>query len=208
MKKILVLMLCLLLCLAQTVSASAATVRPIPPAVSLSHLEGMELPVDIDWVGEWKARVTVYAYDAFSAEDLAGLQAGDSIVISGRTENVISVRWEGDILQINENAENCYIFSDEYGSGSYECMDGYFHTARSPIGEIVIDPNNFFSCLDYLDTVNMCHREPPLVYSPQDLIEVLKTDSIGFRNNFTQALFDANNLPRVIYRYYSAIESY
>ena len=60
----------------------------------------------------------------------------------------------------------------------------------------------------YLDLVNMCYRDSPFVYSSSDFINLLKTDKAGFRKNYTYALFDANSMPQVIYRYYSAIESY
>jgi len=83
-----------------------------------------------------------------------------------------------------------------------------YHTAYSVIGTLIIDPNINFTCLDYLDPVNMCSRDTPLVYSNYDFYQVLKMDPVGFRMNYTFALFDAKNLPQIIYRYYSAIESY
>lgn len=194
--------------LTATISASAATIYPLPSSVSINQLGGLELPVDVVWDRGWEAKMTVYAYDSFSSRDLHNLRAGDSIVISGRHEYVYSVNWDGDMLWINDNYENCYSFYDEYGTGAYTCMDGYYHTASSAIGVIIIDPNVRFSCLDYLDLVNMCYRDPPFVYSSSDFINLLKTDKAGFRKNYTYALFDANSMPQVIYRYYSAIESY
>ena len=208
MKKAPLFLICLLLCSALAVSASAATVYPLPSSISIGNLRGQELPVDITWEGGWEARMTIYAQDFYSASDLAGLRVGDSILIEGRLESVRSIVREGDSLMINETAENCYSFYDEYGNGTFSCTDSYFHTTSSVIGALVIDPNIRFTCLDYLDRENMSYRDPPLVYSPNEFIEVLKTDRTGFRSNFTYALFDADNLPKMIYRYYSAIESY
>lgn len=209
MKKLIRLFLTLLCCIIViTASASASTIYPLPSSVSLNKLGGLELPVDIVWDSGWEAKMTIYAYDSYSRTDLYGLRAGDSIVISGRREYVYSANWEGDMLWINNNHENCYSFYDEYGTGVYTCMDAYYHTGSSAIGVIIIDPNIRFTCLDYLDYANMCSRDNPKVYASNDFIKMLKTDRAGFRKNYSYALFDANNLPQVIYRYYSAIETY
>ena len=204
----LICFLCILLCKALISSASAATIYPMPSSVNLAHLEGKELPVDITWESEYEARMTIYGQDFYSKQELANVRVGDQILISGKLHNVLSANWAGDSLQINENAENCFAFFDESGTGAYTCMDGYYHTAASVIGALIIDPNIRFTCLDYLDAVYMCSRDTPLVYSNYDFFQVLKTDPTGFRMNYTYALFDANNLPQIIYRYYSAIESY
>ena len=208
MKKAAISLLLVILFTALAVSSSAATIYPMQNSVSIGHLQGLELPVDISWEGGWEARVTIYSYDLYSGSDLSRIRPGDSIMIDGRLENVITVEWDGNMLWINGNFENSWSFYDETGNGSYTCMDGYYHTASSAIGVVIIDPNVRYTCQDYLDLANDCYRDSPLVYSPNEFIEVLKKDGSHFRKHYTFALFNMDNMPQVIYRYYSAIESY
>ena len=208
MKKAAISLLLIILFTALAISASAATIYPMQNSVSIGRLQGLELPVDISWEGGWEARVTIYSYDLYSGSDLSRIRPGDSIMIDGRLENVLTVEWDGNMLWINGNFENSWSFYDETGNGSYTCMDGYYHTASSAIGVVIIDPNVRFTCQDYLDLANDRYRDPPLVYSPNEFIEVLKKDGSHFHKHYTFALFNMDNMPQVIYRYYSAIESY
>ena len=190
MRKGIVSFLAALLAVLLTVTASAATIYPVASA-GMNRLAGQQLPVDITWESEHEARMTVYAYDMFSGSDLAGLRVGDSIT-----------------YVVNEYEQNTFFFSDEYGNGTYSCMDGYYHNPSSPIGVIYLNPNIRFTCLDYLDLQNQRYRETPVVYSNYDFYDAVKKDNTHFKKNYTYALFGADNLPQVIYRYYSAIESY
>ena len=207
MRKGIVSFLAALLAVLLTVTASAATIYPVASA-GMNRLAGQQLPVDITWESEHEARMTVYAYDMFSGSDLAGLRVGDSIMIEGRLETVRSVQKNGDTYVVNEYEQNTFFFSDEYGNGTYSCMDGYYHNPSSPIGVIYLNPNIRFTCLDYLDLQNQRYRETPVVYSNYDFYDAVKKDNTHFKKNYTYALFGADNLPQVIYRYYSAIESY
>ena len=126
----------------------------------------------------------------------------------GKLEKVYTAEWEGDTFWINGNMQYSWSFYQEAGQSGYTCMDGYYHTASSAIGVVIIDPNTRYTCQDYLDLSNYCYRDPPLVYGPNEFINVLKNDPMHFNKHYTFALFNSDNLPQVIYRYYSAIEEY
>jgi len=207
-KKAVISLLLVMSLILAAVSASAATIYPMTNPVSPYRLQGLELPVEISWAGGWQARVTIYSYDLYSRSDLSRVRVGDSIMIDGKLEKVYTAEWEGDTFWINGNMQYSWSFYQEAGQSGYTCMDGYYHTASSAIGVVIIDPNTRYTCQDYLDLSNYCYRDPPLVYGPNEFINVLKNDPMHFNKHYTFALFNSDNLPQVIYRYYSAIEEY
>ena len=202
MKKIAAALLTLALTLS-CVAAMAETVLPVPAEISLDKLDGRYVPTDIKDAGDGKIELTLYETEAFSAESIQKLQAGDVIVSSGVEYPVEAVRPDeefGDYYVLT--ADDVELLFARTASGDYALTgDDDVHPLIT-VGTMTAEVYPYvYAFLDQIDPLSGEILDKPVLYTGEEFLQLLKSDPVGFDIGNTHVLFDGN-MPRVIFRSY------
>lgn len=202
-KNIIAILLALLLAVALIGTAAAETISPLPPRFSMDDLEDRYITTDIEYKGNGQATLTLYDTERFDAEAVRALQAGDVIVTEGEEIVIESVTADGPDLIFNQGTELEMRLCDD-GKGAYERTVENDMNTQVMVGTIDFEVLPYIVMLDWVDAKTGEPLDELAVRDGEDLLNLLEADdgpSFAVKNVCT--LFDNNNQPRLIWRYYS-----
>ena len=167
---------------AEQPAAEATVIAPLPTTVDVNALDNCTVAVSfeegaahVNDEGSMMLDVTVYTYDLYDMVDIAGLKAGDTIVIQGNEVAVETVETlASGLLLINGGMENGGYDFWHNDSGVY--YEQGMNDAKSyyPVGEACVKVSADFEFKDSSDPAN------EVTYFPGDFL----TEDAGIVYNF------------------------
>lgn len=186
-------------------TASAETIAPLPARIDLDHLCDRFVTTDIEYQGNGIATLTLFEDERFDAEALRALKEGDVIVSDGEETAVVTIEWDGPDLFVNRNTETEMLFcetGDEEFEHVYYQMDDRIPQVK--LGSMDQEILPYMTMLDWVDAETGEVLEQVAVRDGEALLKLLEEDngpSFSVRN--VRILYDNNNQPVLIWRYYS-----
>lgn len=205
-KNIIAAVSALLLALVLAGTAMAETVSPLPPQTDINNLADRFVTTDIEYTGNGKATLTLYENERFDADAIKAVKAGDVILSEGQAISVESVEWDGPDLYFNRGTDSEALFC-ENSQGTFEHV---YHIEDDRIAQVKLGTMDqeilpYITMLDWVDAkTGESYEDKPAVRNGDELLKLLESnDGPSFSVNNVRILYDSNNKPVLIWRYYS-----
>lgn len=202
-RKIVAVLACVILTLAMAGAALAETVSPNPVKIDVLDLGGRYVTANIEYKGEGVAALTLVENEQFEAEAVRALQAGDVLLSNGEEIAVETVEWDGPDLWINRGTEQEVLLC-EAGHDKFERVMWDDMVPQVTIGTVECEILPYIVMLDHVDAKSGELLEKPVVRDGEELLGLLESgDGPSFAVENVHVLFDDNNQPMLVWRFYS-----
>ena len=206
MKKLIAVILPLILALALVCAASAETVQAKPVEIDPSNLEGRMVKTDIEYQEGGKMLLTLYAPERYDAAAIRNVHSGDVIVTGGENVKIETVDTDGPDFVFNRGTENEMLFCDA-GHDEFEHVMESDYVPWIQLTTLELEQLEYYPIIDYVDSFTGDPLEDPVVYRGDRLMELLKNpDAVSFAVKNVDVVYDRNNMPVLMIRYYSSAQ--
>ncbi len=186
-----------------TGAALAETITPNPGKIDIQHLENRYVTTNIAYKGNGIATLTLLENEQYDAEAVKALKVGDVVRSEGEEITVETLAWDGPDLRINEGTAQEILLCDA-GDGVFE---RYMEDDRVPqltVGVMDCEILPYIVMLDWVDPVSGEILEDLAVRTGEELLALLERgDGPSFEAENVHILFDWNNQPMLVWRFYS-----
>ena len=196
----------IILCIAGT--AMAGTIVPLYPTTDIYHLEDQFVTTNIELVeGSTDMAVfTLFQSERFADSAIRSIQPGDVIVTDGEEVTVNTIDEDGPDFIFNKDTADEMLFCDA-GDGIFEHVAENDLVPDIRLGSFQIELLDYFPFLDSIDPMTGEPLDTVAVRSGEDLRNLLADpDAVGFSTHNVRVLYDNNNKPRLIWRFYSPLQ--
>lgn len=202
MKKMIAVIAALALAVCAVVTASAETVKPNPATIDINNLEDRYVTTDITLKDDNTMTLTLYERERFTPEAIKAVKVGDTIFTDGEEVAITSIDQDGPDFIFNKGTENEMLFCD--GGNYFEhCLENDM-VPWVKLGSMDQEILEYYPILDYIDPKTGEDQDEVSIYRGDKLKELLKDkEAVGFDCKNVKVLYDWNNQPQLIWRYYS-----
>ncbi len=207
-KKLVAILSALLLAVMMIGTAAAEAINPLPPTVDINNLKDRFVTTDITYKEGDIVTLTLYEDEVFDAEAIKAVKEGDVITTDGAEVTVTSVTWDGIDVYFNKGTETEMLFCDT-GKGTFEhVLEVNDLIPQVKIGTMEVELLPYMTMLDGVDAGSGEPLETFVVRSGEDLLNMLKSDNASacFDVQSIRILYDGNNVPQLIWRFYSPLQ--
>ena len=200
--------LALVLCLAGAALAAGNTVTAMYPTTDIYHLEDRMMTTDIvlEEGSDSMAVFTVYERERFAEAAIRNVLEGDVIVTGGEEVTVTSIDTDGPDFVFNKGTQDEMLFCDA-GNGTFEHVGDNDIVPDICLGSFRMELLDYFPILDWIDPKTGEILDQVAVRTGEDLRTLLADpDAIGFNTRNVRVLYDTNNQPQLIWRFYSPLQ--
>ena len=204
-KKLIAVTAALLLAVVMVGAAAADTINPLPVKTDINKLEDRFVTTDIEYKGNGRATMTLYENELFDADTIKAAKAGDVIVSDGQEVTVETVDWDGPDLYFNKGTDNEMLFCDNSdGTFNHVYHDEDDRIPQAKIGTIDVEILPYITMLDWVDPKTGDSLDKVAVRDGDELKALLEgKEGPSFSVKNVRTLFDNNNQPVLVWRYYS-----
>ena len=206
MKKISLIVTVIALCLGLIGAACAETVNANPATIDINRLGDRFVTADLKIV-DGKVKMELFEHECFAKEAIENLKAGDVLVTEGEPVTVETAAPDGETgdFYINKDKERQVLLCLNTATGCYEVVQP--EDDRTPfikIGELEdVELNDYLVFLDWSDPDAFA----PVMHNGTELEEMLRAgDGAAFDVKNVRVLFDTNNMPFMVWRFYSVAQ--
>ena len=186
-------------------AAAEATVKPLAPETDIDHLNNRFVTTDIEYKGNGKAELTLYEYESFDGAAIKAVKAGDVIDSDGQETTVESVEWDGPDLYFNRGTENeMLLCEDRDGNFQHVYHEEDDRIPYVRIGSMEAEILPYITMLDWVDPKTGDPLDNVAVRDGEELLKLLESgDGPSFAVKNVRILYDNNNMPTLVWRFYS-----
>jgi len=197
------LLTAVLLALSVTGAALAENIVPNPGKIDIQHLEDRYVTTNIEYQGNGMAKLTLLENEQFDAEAVRAIKAGDVIHSDGEEITVNTVTWDGPDLFVNAGTAQEILLCDA-GNGVFERVEENDRVPQLTVGTMDWEILPYVVVLDWVDGETGESLEELALRNGEDLVALLeKGDGPSFAVENVHILFDHNNQPVMVWRFYS-----
>ena len=139
----------------------------------------------------------------FDAAAIQAVQPGDVIVTDGEEIKIETVDTDGPDFVFNKCTENEMLFCDAGHDEFEHCMDNDY-VPWIKLTTLELEQLEYYPIIDYVDPISGDILEDPVIYRGDRLMELLKNpDAVSFSVKNVDVVYDRNNMPVLMIRYYS-----
>lgn len=206
MKKLIAATLSLVLVLALVCTASAETIQAKPTEIDPANLEGRMIRTDIEYKEGDRMLLTLYTRERFDAAAIKTVQPGDVIVTDGEEVKIETVETDGPDILFNKGTETQMLFCDA-GHDEFEHVMEDDEVPWIQLTTLDLEKLEYYPIIDHVDPFTGEMLTEPAVYYGDKLMELLKNpDAASFAVKNVDVVYDRNNMPVLMVRYYSAAQ--
>ena len=201
-KKLITLVAALVLCLTVAGAAVAETIAPNPGKIDMNHLENRYVTTNIEYKGNGIATLTLLEDEQFAAETVKAIQVGDVLQSDGEEITVEALEWDGPDLYLNRGTAQEVLLAE-----SGDIFERVMENDRVPqlkAGTMDVEILPYLVMLDWVDAKTGEMLEQLAVRTGEELLALLESgDGPSFAVENVHVLFDYNNQPQLVWRFYS-----
>ncbi len=210
MKKLIAVTAALVLVLAVvcTAAAEGKTVTALYPKTDIYNLKDKFVTTDIALKEGSKdiAVFTLYERERFDEDAVRNVVPGDVIVTGGESVEIKTIDVDGPDFIFNKGTPTEMLFCDA-GKGTFEHVGLNDIVPDIKLGSIEVELLDYFPFLDWIDPKSGEPLEQVALRSGEELRTLLAdSEAVGFSSGSVRVLYDNNNQPQMIWRFYSPLQ--
>ena len=205
MKKLIAVAAAVALAVCAVAAASAEAIKPNAPTIDINNLENRCVTTDLTLKDDKTMTMTLYEKERFDPEAIKAVKAGDTIFTDGKEVAITSVDQDGPDYIFNKGTDTEMMFC--LGVKYYE---HYMENDQVPwieLGSMDREILDYYPILDWVNPATGETYDEVVVYRGDKLKELLKDPAgASFSVKNVQVLYDENNEPKLIWRFYSPLQ--